>query len=100
MPNDFRWTIETLLDPSSIFPSLPTESHETLKTLAKRWKQHFVSGRFSLSVPPQTKLEDIDQGGEDFWTNPLEYQRMREVDPALVERLSESGLVIFKGDLK
>lgn len=56
------------------------------------------SGKFRLSVPADTKLgEETKLGG--FWTTQFAYQDLPSQAPELLKELSESDLVIFKGDL-
>lgn len=76
-PKDMRWTLDTL------------EAHENplVAAFGKRLKARFEVGSF--------KLKEVN----NFWTSPYEFCRMKEVNPELYAELSQSHLLIFKGDL-
>ena len=97
-----RWAIDSLLD-ASFFASASTPPSDSdlksLSTLAKRWKSHLQSGAFRLSVPLGTPLGADTGTNGGFWTTQYAYQDMPAAAPELVEELSKSDLVIFKGDL-
>lgn len=76
MIKDFDWTLEKLL----------SSSDEALSTLGKRWKGRVKDGTFIVS-------------DHTFWTTSFEYAAMSSVAPDLYRTLTESFLVIFKGDL-
>jgi hypothetical protein len=97
LPFDFTWAITSLSNPD-FFPSLTSEQIADLSRLSERWQSHLKTGVFKLSVDTDTKL-GTDSAEYGFWTAQYAYQDMPAVDPKLVERLSKSGLVIFKGDL-
>lgn len=77
-----------------------------------RWRSHLADGTFALSVPfdspigipPSSASEEA--GGTElknaaFWTMGNSYWSLPDDNNAnLMEQLSQSGLVIFKGDLK
>lgn len=70
----------------------------TIKTMAEHEDVHLSSfGK---------KLQEYNNGGkielvknEYFWTGPYEFYRMKEVDGNLYDNLSNSDLLVFKGDL-
>lgn len=76
-PNDFSYTISTLKN----------HENKTLSQLGQRWSNYIDSGKFQI-------LE-----ANYFWTTGYEYKFLKKIDPKLHELLSESKLVIFKGDL-
>jgi hypothetical protein len=67
--------------------------------MVDRWRDYVSKGIFKLSVPLDTPLTG---GGSDkgkaasFWTTPYPYWNLASLDPALIEELRKSGLVIFK----
>lgn len=105
VPIDFRTTIESLLDPVVFFPSAAPASEiqvQHLKLMVTRWKSYLESGAFELAVPLDSSLGDIRPVAKlaQFWTTPWPYWDMKIRDPDLWAFLSDSQLVIFKGDLK
>jgi len=68
-----------------------------LRSLAKKWKGYFSAGKFKLSVERDLLLGA--SSGADYWTLPRAYWNMHRDDPATLEELSKSSLVIFKGYL-
>ncbi|XP_037953094.1 damage-control phosphatase ARMT1-like [Teleopsis dalmanni] len=76
-PTDFYCTLKYLSEHNS----------PIISELGKKWTQLVEEGKFELSPL------------EHFWTSPYEFYRMSEVRPDLYKKLSESRLVIFKGDL-
>lgn len=73
---------------------LSSDDLNNLSTFASRLQSNLSTGKFRLSVPPESKL-----GYDDFWTTQYAFQDMPNVAPDLVAELAKSGLVIFKGDL-
>lgn len=92
LPRDFDWLLSTLAEPSSLFDGLSSEDTQVLQALGARWSIFVADGKFR--VQPSEK----DEG--DFWVRGEEYQRLPELAPKLAKTLSQSRLVIFKGDLK
>lgn len=97
------WAIESLLDEDFFASaSTPPTSEDTrqLQTLATRWKDHLSTGKFKLTVSPDTPLgaSQSDRLG-GFWTTQYAYQDLPEVAPQVLEELQKSDLVVFKGDL-
>ncbi|EIM84187.1 DUF89 domain-containing protein [Stereum hirsutum FP-91666 SS1] len=121
-PTDFKQTFASLLSPA-FFPSSPTASskpspsQQHLHAMVLRWQSYLENGIFALSVPLDTPLGgdvtvgtngqknvvvNLEKNGVNeasFWTGPWPYWDMKELAPELWTTLSESGLVIFKGDL-
>jgi hypothetical protein len=71
-----------------------------------RWRSYLADGTFALSVPFDSplgvpKATDTEESlkGAAFWTTQSSYWRLPEQE-RLMRQLIESGLVIFKGDLK
>uniref|UniRef100_A0A1B6LFX9 Sugar phosphate phosphatase n=1 Tax=Graphocephala atropunctata TaxID=36148 RepID=A0A1B6LFX9_9HEMI len=54
--------------------------------LAAKWKDYLQQGKWTLH-------------SELYWTMPFGYSEMKEQDPHLYSTLSESSIIIFKGDL-
>lgn len=63
-----------------------TFGSETLKELGKRWEGYFKSGQWVFE-------------SEQFWTLPFNFGQMKSLDDDLYSKLSESFLIISKGDL-
>ncbi|XP_022083064.1 protein-glutamate O-methyltransferase-like [Acanthaster planci] len=74
--NDFMHTLNFL------------EHHENkvLQNLSKTWTERLQTGSWILQ-------------GHLFWTTPHDYSEMRSVSPELYSELSNSDLVLLKGDL-
>ena len=73
---DLSWTIE----------QLGSNENKILSDLGKKWKSRIEDGTFVVSDHP-------------FWTTSYEYTAMKNIAPDLYSLLSESFLIIFKGDL-
>lgn len=73
---DFWWTLEILR----------ASNNKSMSELGTRWHQRLKEGSFVLSE-------------EDFWTLPHDYNEMNSLDSHLFSDLSQSTLIIFKGDL-
>ncbi len=76
MISDFDWTLNELASSESA----------VLSKLGVRWKERVKDGSFVLASHP-------------FWTNCHEYASMSTIASDLYTTLSQSSLVIFKGDL-
>jgi hypothetical protein len=74
------------------------EDQQALTTMSRRWQTYLADGKFKLSIPLDTQLGQKTEIG-DYWTSPFSYQHLPEKDPALLQELKKSDLVIFKGDL-
>ncbi|KAI6102943.1 DUF89 domain-containing protein [Pisolithus sp. B1] len=96
-PTDFYKTIESLLSPIFFNATMETtpESAHHLKEMVERWRRYLEQGIFRLS----TAVEDGHKKAQ-FWTGPWPYWYMEDRANSLWRFLAESGLVIFKGDLK
>lgn len=73
---DFDWTVDALV----------SNKEEMLATLGKKWRGRVQDGSFILT-------------DHTFWTTSFEYAAMSSVASDLYALLSQSYLVIFKGDL-
>lgn len=96
------WAIDSLGDKAFFAQhsdQLDDGDLETLARLSARWQDHLSTGRFKLAVPPDTPLGGAKTGTGHFWTTQYPYSLMPEMDPALLDYLASSGLVILKGDL-
>lgn len=60
----------------------------SLIEMSERWKSHLDNKRFVIHEP-------VDH----FWTSAYEFCKMQQIDQSLHDRLSQSHLLIFKGDL-
>ena len=78
-PADFHFSIEYL-----------ASSGKELSDLASRWTSMLEKKQMVL-VEDKELLK--------YWCLPDPYYKMKEVDPALYKYLSQSMLIIFKGDL-
>lgn len=77
LKRDFYWTID----------ALKSNENNNINEFGKRLHYHVQQNKLQL-------CED-----EWFWTSPYEFQALETIEPTLYELLSESQLVIFKGDL-
>ncbi|KDR74116.1 hypothetical protein GALMADRAFT_71559, partial [Galerina marginata CBS 339.88] len=103
-PPDFKDTFAVLAD-ASFFPAEGTgelkPSARHLQEMVARWTSYLDNGVFSLSVPVNTPLGGNSQStAADFWTTSRPYWDMKTEAPETYSQLRDSGLVIFKGDLK
>ncbi|KAI6146498.1 hypothetical protein EDD17DRAFT_1767644 [Pisolithus thermaeus] len=96
-PTDFHKTAESLSSPTFFNATAETtpESALHLKEMVERWRKYLEQGIFRLS----TTVEDGHKKTQ-FWTGPWPYWYMEDKANSLWSFLTESGLVIFKGDLK
>ncbi|XP_062561012.1 damage-control phosphatase ARMT1-like [Armigeres subalbatus] len=76
-PKDMAWTLD----------ALKTHSNPLLSAFGHRLQSRFDAGTLVL--------KDVD----NFWTSPYEFHRMRDINPDLYQQLTQSQLLIFKGDL-
>lgn len=74
---DFHWTINQMLASST---------YERLEFFSNRWAEYLNSDVWILET-------------HYFWTLPVEFTQMRKVAPDLYSQLTDSKIVIFKGDL-
>jgi len=104
-PPDFEAMLASLKNAPDFFAinsPLSAESYEHLSTMVSRWQKYLDQGVFSLSVPFETPLGGggIPQTENAlYWTSSQPYWNMEYDAPNLFKDLSESQLVIFKGDL-
>lgn len=75
-PNDLQWIIQSLVD----------NENEILRTIGTRWNNYLNDSVWTYKT-------------DDFWTLPFDFTYMKSQSPSLYERLSESKMLIFKGDL-
>jgi hypothetical protein len=121
LPTDFRLLLSPVTLPStniskvtssswtSFFSASSNSTQEesgALEKLLARWRYYLADGTFKLSVPFDSplgapKATDTEQSLKDaaFWTAGSSYWRLPEQE-GLMKHLLDSGLVIFKGDLK
>ena len=81
---------------------MDSQSIEHLQELILRWNTYLENGIFTLSVPIDTPLGGNGQRSKqaEFWTASKPYWDMKSEAPETFAMLEESGLVIFKGDMK
>jgi len=79
-PLDFDWTLK----------QLQQDTDTTLSRLSDMWRERMQNGSFVLEQSDDMTV---------YWTLPDAYFTMKDVCPALYRNLSESDLIIFKGDL-
>jgi hypothetical protein len=101
-PPDFKKTFTFLADQASFSNNMDTQSIEHLQELISRWNIYLEKGIFTLSVSVDTPLGGDGQQSKqaEFWTASKPYWDMELEAPETFAMLKESGLVIFKGDLK
>jgi len=121
LPTDFRLLLSPFTLPStnvseatssswtSFFSASSNSTQEesgALEKLLARWRYYLADGTFMLSVPFDSplgapKARDTEQSLKDaaFWTTGSSYWCLPEQE-GLMKHLLDSGLVIFKGDLK
>lgn len=73
---DLRWIIRTLI----------SHPNPTLKKMGIRWNKYIRDNVWSYK-------------SDDFWTLPFDFTHMKAQNNELYSRLSESKMIIFKGDL-
>lgn len=89
---DFYWTIDEIanlskyIDPSSMSDADSKLLKESIPTTINRWKSYISNNQFEYKAHP-------------FFTTFYNYSQLPEVSPKLFKELSNSDLVIFKGDL-
>jgi len=105
-PPDFKDTFASLLDTAffAAKDTRPAQELEALQEMVSRWQSYLDTGAFALSVPVDTPLggglnpsEEVKAA--EFWTTSRPYWDMKIEATPLYERLTKSGLVVFKGDL-
>ncbi|CAF1444116.1 unnamed protein product [Adineta ricciae] len=75
--SDFTWLLEQLSN---------TSADPTWQAAAKRWQQYIQNGQWIVQT-------------HRFFTLPYDYSQMQQISPELYSVMSESKLIIFKGDL-
>ncbi|OUM65398.1 hypothetical protein PIROE2DRAFT_51046, partial [Piromyces sp. E2] len=80
---DFKWIIDTCINPPE---HLNEFDNTNVIEMAKRWKSYLEKGQWILN-------DDI------FWTSNYPFWHMAKFAPKLYEYLSNSSLLIFKGDM-
>ncbi|KAF8961598.1 hypothetical protein BDZ97DRAFT_1663927 [Flammula alnicola] len=103
-PPGFKDTFSVLAE-SSFSPTEATDGPESrvqlenLSQMVSRWRSYLDI--FCLSVLVDTPLGgDSASKSAEFWTNPRPYWDTETDAPQTFGMLKESGLVVFKGDLK
>ncbi|KAF9480662.1 DUF89 domain-containing protein [Pholiota conissans] len=104
-PPDFKDTFNVLAD-ASFFPKDDGDDAQTqtqlehLNRMVSRWKIYLEQGVFTLSVPVDSPLGGNGTNRDaDFWTTAKPYWNMKTEAPETHALLTESDLVVFKGDL-
>ena len=75
--NDFQWLLEQLNK---------TSSNLAWERTSKRWQEHIQNGQWIVQT-------------HRFYTLPYDYSSMQRISPELYSTMSQSKLIIFKGDL-
>ena len=73
---DFEWTVNQCMK----------AENPSIQELGKRWHNYLTDGSFVIVNNP-------------YWTLGSDYAAMKEIDANFYEYLSQSDLIIFKGDL-
>ncbi|XP_050433294.1 damage-control phosphatase ARMT1-like [Adelges cooleyi] len=77
----------TLRDFVATIDFVANQAHtENLRLLGKRWESYMQSGLWTFE-------------SEQFWTLPFTFDQIKSLDPQLYDKLSQSVLIISKGDL-
>ena len=79
MTKDLHWFLNYLVNDSNTHSNV-------VKDLAKKWINNLKTGKWLI-------IED------QFWTLPQDFSHMKSISPKLYNSLSESHLLMFKGDL-
>jgi hypothetical protein len=82
---DWDWLINNMCY-GNLFPHASSAEMQSLRMLAKRWKQYEKGGQWIYEQHP-------------FWCTGYTYWDLHSEAPDLFLHLSQSDLVIFKGDL-
>ena len=82
---DWNWLLNTCVY-GHLFPDASEEEIESLRILGRRWKQYEKEGKWKYEAHP-------------FWCTGYTFWDLHSEAPDLFQHLSESNLVIFKGDL-
>ncbi|KAI5480682.1 hypothetical protein MNV49_007609 [Pseudohyphozyma bogoriensis] len=82
---DFQWLINTMCY-GHLFPNASDEEMESLKALGERWRDYVKAGTWVYEE-------------HSFWITGYTFWELKNEAPDLFVHLSESDLVIFKGDL-
>ena len=75
-PRDFEYTLN----------KLEKDDDAVIKSLACRWRERLADGSWVFKVHP-------------YWTQNQDFSAMRKLSPDLYKELSQSDLILFKGDL-
>ncbi|GAA5853397.1 hypothetical protein JCM9279_005777 [Rhodotorula babjevae] len=82
---DFHWLLNSMVY-GHLFPNASDEELSSLKKLGLRWKEYVKEGKITYEE-------------HQFWVSGYSFWALAEEAPDLFLHLSESDLVIFKGDL-
>ncbi|TFY63917.1 hypothetical protein EVJ58_g2950 [Rhodofomes roseus] len=104
-PPDFKSTISSLLSPTFFPGSEPETQTSSLAASALAQNPTTVSTPKELPESRQHLKDMVTRRSDvvvkaDFWTSPYPYWNMKDLAPGVFDTLKDSGLVIFKGDLK
>ncbi|GBO36359.1 Protein-glutamate O-methyltransferase [Araneus ventricosus] len=83
--------------PWFISDTLEKDIHWLLDTLLKSNHKNLV--KFSEECTNKITAGEWEIVNEPFWTYPHDFSEMESTDPLLYKKLSESDLIVFKGDL-
>lgn len=85
---EMGWFVSDTLDKDidCLLEALTKSDCDVLANLGKQWTDNFTKGSWQIEK-------------ELFWTLPHDYSQMPKTDPNLYKKLSNSDLLIFKGDL-
>jgi len=100
LPSDFAALLNALADPKQFYET-PSEEDSLLAVTPEPLEETAV-GHLAFLFQHWSGLHSNGQlilRPNRFWTHPGSYWRMPSVDPALLEDLKTSELVVFKGDL-
>lgn len=83
---DWDWILNTACLHGHLFEDAPEEDMHQLRAMGRRWKQYEKEGKWKYEQHP-------------FWCTGFSFWDLNNEAPDLFQYLSESDLVIFKGDL-
>jgi len=82
---DWNWLLNSCVY-GQLFPDASDAEIDSLRTLGNRWKQYEKEGKWKYEAHP-------------FWCTGYTFWDLHSEAPDLFQHLSDSDLVIFKGDL-
>ena len=83
-----------------LFDQVSDEEVDMLRTMGRRWKEYEKQGKWEYQGKSQLQFHSRSSlSAHPFWSTGFSYWDLNNEAPDLFQYLSESDLVIFKGDL-